>query len=179
MSRLNVEEKYFEWMYDLMCDDEYGDEYSYRKLFRYLHNMDFIYIIPRDANRAADGIDLRYRFAWDTGNACADSELEGPCSVLEMIIALAIRCEETIMDDPAIGDRTSQWFWKMIVNLGLGDMIDMRFDEIYVRDVIDRFLNREFKPDGRGGLFTIKDCDYDLRDIEIWTILCWYLNSIS
>jgi hypothetical protein len=179
MARLSIEDKYFEWMYDLMCEDDYDDEYSYRELFSYLHSVEFVYTISRDANRANDGIDLRYRFSWDTGYPCADSELDGPCSVLEMMIALAIRCEETIMDDPAIGDRTSQWFWKMIVNLGLGDMIDSRFDKIYVEDVITKFLNREFEPDGRGGLFTIWNCDYDLRDIEIWTILCWYLNSIS
>lgn len=43
-----------------------------------------------------------------------------PCSVLEMIIALAIRLEEHIMDDPDIGNRTGQWFWDMIVSLGLG-----------------------------------------------------------
>ena len=39
-----------------------------------------------------------------------------------MMIALAIRCEEHIMDDPDAGDRTGQWFWSMLVSLGLGSM---------------------------------------------------------
>lgn len=105
--------------------------------------------------------------------------LDGPCSILEMMIALAIRCEETIMDDTSRGDRTSQWFWEMIVSLGLGSMSDDRFAPDIVDDILDRFLNREYEPNGKGGLFTIKNCEYDLRDVEIWYQLCWYLDSIT
>ena len=104
--------------------------------------------------------------------------LDGPCSVLEMMIALAIRCEENIMDDPNIGDRTSQWFWGMVVNLGLGSMVDCRFDKQFVDETIRIFLNRKYAPNGNGGLFTIRDCDKDLRKVEIWHQLCWYLDKI-
>jgi hypothetical protein len=96
-----------------------------------------------------------------------------------MIIALAIRCEETYMDDASIGDRTGQWFWGMIRNLGLGSMVDSRFDKLYVEEVVRRFLDREYEADGTGGLFTIKNCDADLRDVEIWYQLCWYLDTIT
>ena len=99
-----------------------------------------------------------------------------PCSVLEMMVALAIRCEETIMDNPAYGDRTAQWFWGMIRTLGLYSMTDDRFDQEYVDMVIDRFLNRDYEPNGEGGLFKINNCKYDLRKIEIWYQLCWYLD---
>lgn len=150
-----------------------------------LHSVEFTYIIPRDSNRADDGINMRYRFVISHGYEYEDiyedimDALDGPCSVLEMIIALAIRCEETIMDDPNVGDRTGQWFWGMITNLGLGSMTDERFDRDYVERVIDIFLNREYEPDGKGGLFTIRHFDQDLRDAEIWHQLCWYLDSIT
>ena len=179
MVQNRIEKEYFEWLYDIVCENRYSEGYSYRELLSYLHDIEFTYIIPKDANRAEDGIELRYRFAYDTGCACADGYIEGPCSVLEMILALAIRCEESIMDDPRYGDRTGQWFWKMITNLGLGGMIDNRFDEYYVEDVVARFLNREFEPNGRGGLFTIKNCDYDLRYVEIWVLMLWYLDTIT
>ena len=55
-----------------------------------------------------------------------------PCSVLEMMIALSMRCEEQIMDDPDIGNRTGQWFWDMIDNLGLGEHERLKFDGRYV-----------------------------------------------
>lgn len=82
------------------------------------------------------------------------------------------------MDDPDVGDRTGQWFWGMIKNLGLGSMTDARFDEEYVESVIERFLNREYEPDGRGGLFRIRNCTEDLRNVEIWYQMCWYLDTI-
>lgn len=179
MTQVNIKQKYFEWLYDLVCGDRYSEGYSYGKLLSFLHDIEFKYIIHKDANRAEDGMDLRYRFAYDTGYACADGYLEGPCSVLEMMVALAIRCEECIMDDPRYGNRTSQWFWKMISNLGLNGMVDSRFDEIYAEKVISTFLNREYEPNGRGGLFTVRHCDYDLRRVEIWVIMLWYLDTIT
>jgi hypothetical protein len=105
--------------------------------------------------------------------------LRGPCSVFEMMIALAIRCEENIMDDPSKGDRTGQWFWGMITNLGLGSMMDHRFNKIFVDDTIKRFLDRDYEPDGKGGLFRIRNTNKDLRTVEIWYQLCWYLDTIT
>ena len=67
----------------------------------------------------------------------------------------------------------------MITNLGLGGMMDESFDESKARRVINRFLNREYEPDGRGGLFRIKNCKRDLTDVEIWFQLCFYLDTIT
>jgi hypothetical protein len=135
-----------------------------------------------DQNRAEDGLSLRYRFALDNGYEDNPDYildiLDGPCSVLEMMVALALRCEE-VMDDAHIGDRTSQWFWGMIVNLGLGAMYDDLYDRQLVDEIIDTFLDRNYDPDGKGGLFTILNCERDLRDMEIWQQLCWYLNTIT
>lgn len=173
---------YFEWLYEGMCGDRYSKNVSYRKLLERLHSINFRYTIPNDRNRASDGKNLRYSFAVAEG--CEDNPemiteyLEGPCSVFEMMVALAQRCE-SVMDDPKIGDRTGQWFWGMIANLGLNGMTDNRYDEQYVNDVINRFLDREYKSNGRGGLFTIRNCEYDLRDVEIWYQLCWYLDTIT
>ena len=96
-----------------------------------------------------------------------------------MMIALAIRCENDIMDNPNMGDRTSQWFWGMITNLGLGSMTDRNFDIRYVDEIIERFLDRKYEPDGKGGLFRIRHFNRDLRKVEIWYQLCWYLDSIN
>lgn len=173
MTQAAVNREYFNWL----CDVVYGE--GYIQLLSQLHAIEFTCVISMDENRARDGIDLRYRFAYEhSGYNNAESYLTGPCSVLEMMVALAIRCEETIMDDPNEGDRTGKWFWDMIINLGLGSMRDGRnYDEYYVEEVIDIFLNREYGPNGEGGLFTVEDCYYDMRDLEIWTQLSYYLNK--
>ena len=181
MPRTNIEQEYFEWMFHLVCEGRFANKNTFRKLLSYLHEVEFTYIIPKDANRAEDGVDLRYRYAY-VNDLDVDEVLNnivGPCSVFEMILALAIHCEKDIMDDPLLGDRTGQWFWKMITNLGLGSMSDARFDRDRVEDVIAKFLNRDYEADGRGGLFRIRNCKYDLRDVEIWTQMSYFLDSIS
>lgn len=174
--RNRINNEYFDWMYNLVCGKRYSKSISYRKLLTHLHNAEFIFVIANDENRASDGINLRRRFA--IANDCEDlrAYLDGACSVLEMMLALAIRCE-SFMDNPRIGDRTGQWFWDMVVNLGLGAMTDDRFNERYVDEVLDTFLFREYEPNGKGGLFTLKHCDQDLRQVEIWWQATWYLNS--
>jgi hypothetical protein len=150
------------------------------KLLSYLHEREFNYILDMDGNRAEDGMDLRYRFAYENAydySMVATYLDDRPCSILEMMVALAFRCEEHIMDDPDIGNRTGQWFWGMIENLGLGHMYDSEFDNHYVDTVLDRFLNRQYKRNGEGGLFTIENCRRDLRDIEIWYQMSWYLTG--
>ena len=174
-----VKSDYFKWMYDLMCEGRFAKTITYYQLFTFLHDTEFIYSIPHDENRAEDGIELRYRFC--SLHDCEDLEycLDGPCSVLEMMVALAIRCEERIMSDPEKGDRTAQWFWSMVRSLGLSSMTDYNYNEWLVNDVITRFLERDYDPDGNGGLFTIKQWDRDARDAEIWHQLMAYLNALD
>lgn len=177
MTQERLVNEYFEWMYQLVCDRNQ----PYRKLLYRLHDIEFTYIIDMDGNRFEDGINLRYRFGYERGypNAMIATYLDdSPCSVLEMIISLGIQCEEQIMDDPTMGVRTSQWIWGMLENLGLKSSTDDNFDRDYVDEVIDIFLNREYERDGRGGLFTIENCDRDLRSVEIWYQMCWYLDHI-
>lgn len=181
MTKENLNNKYFEWMNQLVCTEKYSTSRIYRKLLHFLHSTEFTYLIYMDYNRAEDGIDLRYRFGYecdlpsDTIEACFDGR---PCSVLEMMVALSMRCEEHIMDDPDIGNRTGQWFWNMIINLGLGTMNDAKFDKAYVSAVVHRFLNREYKRNGEGGLFTVQHSKYDLRTVEIWYQMMWYLDEV-
>ena len=173
---------YLDWMYNIVCDDRYSRNLSYRKLFAYLHDIRFVYSLPMDGNRYEDGIDLRYRFARDNNISqvkVATYLDHRPCSVLEMMVALAIRCEDQIMDDPDVGNRVGQWFWAMIVSLNLGRMTDTNFDPQYVDNVMDIFLNRRYSRNGSGGLFTIKDKTKDMRSIDIWYQMCAYLNELS
>lgn len=175
-----LENEYFDWMYRLVYADAKGP--SYRKLLRHLHDVPFRYAVAMDGNRAEDGINLRYRFGDERGiaDSIIASCLDGrECSVLEMMAALAVRCEEHIMDDPDIGDRTGVWFREMVESLGLGGMTDGRYDRGLVRERLDRFLDREYGRDGRGGLFTVVRYDHiDMRSKEIWYQAMWHFDEV-
>ncbi|GHU53695.1 hypothetical protein AGMMS49975_12470 [Clostridia bacterium] len=155
---------YFEWLYKSVYTDKH--DRPYRKLFSRLHETEFIFSIALDKNRASDGIALRRQFGLDD---------ERPCSVLEMMIALNNRCELMVtgsLDD----NHDGLYFWTMILNLDLIHMYDYNFDCDYMDDVISTMLNREYAPDGDGGLFTVEGRG-DLRKVEIWYQMCWYLNE--
>lgn len=181
MTRNELKERYFQWMCQLVYDKKSLRNFPYQRLLQYLNNREFIYILEMDGNRAEDGVDLRYRFGYEESY---DSPMittyldDRPCSILEMMVALANRCEENIMDDPDFGNRKGKWFWGMIETLGLIDMTDDCFDKNYVDSVIGIFLDREYSPDGKGGLFAIENCKYDMRTVEIWYQMCWYLDTI-
>lgn len=167
------DEAYFHWLMGL--SGENGRRR--RKLCRLLHETQFEYTMALDGNRAMDGVNLRCRYAGENGIVLSQRELHAPCTVLEMMTALARRCEEHITDDPDLGDRTGMWFEGMLESLGLGDMDDAHYREQEARRKIRRFLTRRYRPNGQGGLFTLRHCAHDLREVDIWYQLMWYLNE--
>lgn len=180
VSRDEINNAYFDWIYDLVCGGRFSEDISYRKVLMELHSTNFIFKIRKDRGRASDGVHLRYRFPYEElGIDDIERYITGPCSVLEMMLALAIRCEETIMVNPAYGDRTGEWFWGMMNSLGLGSMTDDIYDKAEVKSIIKRFLKRDYEPNGKGGLFTIHGCEDDLRRVEIWFQMTWYLDTIT
>lgn len=170
-----IENEYIDWMARLVDIDSHG---SYRKIFSLLYNRDFQSVIPLDQNRVEDGIDLRYRFGYDTGwpQYIIANELDTtPCSTLEVMVALANRCEESIMTNPELGDRTGEWFWEMLSSLGLSRMDDSHFDEKKADDILQKLFTNTYAYDGKGGLFTVNNPPHDMRSVEIWSQMCFYL----
>lgn len=167
MGNTVVDNAYYDWLLEQIKYDP-GD-YCYDYLFELMMSVPFRWSVPNDDNRAADGIQLRYIFmekeGWNT------MPLDGePCTVLEMLIALARRIENDIMWDGEV-NRTSRWFWEMIDNMG--------FSEVERRDylrVINLFLDRKYQKNGLGMLFpcVIFD-DHVKNDVQIWDQAQQYL----
>lgn len=173
-----VSEDYFNYLYNIVCDVTASIKYV--ELLHFLYDTKFEYDNAMDENRANNGIDLRYRFAMDC--QYSKSEIDAyigymPCNMLEMMIGLALSIEEHIMDDPTCGNRTGQWFWNMITSLGLSGMCDGQFNEWRATEVMNRFVDRNYKRNGEGGLFTISDNSIDMRELEIWHQAMCYLND--
>ena len=172
---MTQQDEYFEWMYRQVC----LDNPSYRQLLRYLHSVPFRSPIPMDENRVGDGERLRYKFAYELGCDPPPDICEKRCSVLEMMVALCKRCEEQIMYDPAYGLRTEHWFLSMINTLGLAGMSDGYFNAAVAEAIVKRFLDRRYEPNGIGGLFYISHPPKDMRYAEIWSQMCWFLNTLE
>lgn len=176
--RKELNEQYFLWLCSLI-DDGRADQY--RILLRQLKNTDFRYEMHMDGNRLADGINLRYRFGRAEGvkdPIIAVLIDDKPGSVLEVMVALAVRCEEQIMENSDIGDRTHIWFWGMVDSLGLLSMTNQNYDPQYVDFVLNRFMDRNYEANGCGGLFTVKYPRNDMRNVDIWYQMCMFLETI-
>lgn len=166
-----MENDYYNWLCSFVNDGQHSN------LMSALYNKEFTYFIAMDGNRAEDGMALREKYERNNGKKLNMDIWKKPCNVLEMMVALSIRCETFIMGNSVYGDRTRLWFWKMIDNMGLTFMTDSKFNPEKTDYVLNRFLCRQYDSDGKGGLFIIKDPPADLRSIEIWMQMNWYLNN--
>lgn len=179
-----IQMEYYEWMRDMVCDPKYFGRNHWDKLFSMLHNRTFVHILAMDSNRSADGIALRRRFCIEKGyiddhnNVATIFHKAKPCSIFEMMVALALRCEERIMGDPDNDDRTGKWFYEMIDSLGLCRMDDDHIHPDTVEKILDNFIDRHFQRNGRGSLFTVSKKSIDMRKFDIWYQMMWYLDEV-
>lgn len=171
---------YIHWIYSKIDSPQHNlSVRNYSKLLEYLHDAEFEAMCPMDLNRFVDGADLRKAFSYESTGRVIGDELRGEgCSILEMLVALAIRCEDDIMGDPELGNRTPNWFWGMINSLGLIPSDNNHFFEKGVYTILDKFLTRQYRHDGHGGLFTLPGCPVNLTTVDIWEQMAWYLDRI-
>lgn len=160
------------WDNNMQVDMKNG-HMTYFLLANALHSKDFIPIIPNDDNRAAWGMQLRKNYALYSSAFEDYSSIERPfCSFLEMFVALAINIDMDIMCSPDDDlDRSKDWFWVMMHNLGFGKYTDANWDGkacTYVNQKLDDLNKRRIGEDGSGGIFPLKNPQKDQRITEIW-----------
>lgn len=160
-----IRESYFKWLIDDVLGEPSIRE-SHLYLARALFKKEFYWIVVNDENRAVDGRLLRDEYTDKTGMDVTDI-LACPCSVLEMLIALAVRIACDIMPDVYSQD-VAYWFWLMITNLKLDGFDDRGFDMEYVDYILEKFMERDYDYEGFGGLFPRKNATEDQSKVEIW-----------
>lgn len=171
-----LDELYLSWLYRQVCSLELKNPSNTYWLFlRQLYKTEFIWLVPNDDNRIADGLSLRERFIRDEGIVDPTPDwMSLECSVLEMLIALSWRLAFETEGLP------SDWFWEMITNLGFraDQTNDRRFTD-QVREDIEKTIHdlvwRLYSPSGRGGLFPLNHEPQDQRRVEIWYQMNAYL----
>lgn len=154
---------------------------SYHHLFQLMHEMEYTWVpeIPLDQNRALDGKELRGEFLAETGSEMPDYFLLEPCSVLEMLVALAKR---TVFD--YIGDpnelNIGPFFWEMIGNLGLLECSDQVWSGEKcekVKEILLLFLSRNNKYGRFFTIFPVSGRENELKRVEIWSQMLIYISG--
>lgn len=179
MTMTSTQYKYYHWLMDIVGHAK-AEAYSY--LIRVLHDTPYTYISHSDSNRYYDGIDLRYRYG--QYHEMSDPEVAAsldisPCSMLEMMVALALRLEEQFLTDPERGDRTALWFWNMIASLGLSGMTNSNFNRAYIDKTIYSLLHRGYRPNGLGSLFMVPNNGSIVERFDIWEQAMIWCNYCS
>lgn len=199
------EDDYISWLYEKVGRDskEYG---CFWRLIKRLYLHPF-YVKSeqrsqtyKDINRIRDGLDLRIRFADEMGYnpdilAARDQDFalffdeSEACSMLEMLVAFAIRIRTDIMWDPDDEDRTSFWFWTMLSNTGLDlkKVKDSYFNEksmIEIEEICSKIVDRTYQKTGRGSLFPLENSKFllenskrDLRKVELWYQMQFWIGE--
>ena len=161
---------YYHWLTETVANKH---SKKYKNLLSDLYEEEFTVIIDRDENRAIDGTNLRFQYADEYSYMDIMDILEMPCSVLEMMVALALRFKNSTLS--GYNYNAGDIFWEMIRNMGLDDQTDNNYSTDVVLDAIDILVNREYDSDGSGGgLFIVKDPRQDMRDTELWFQINWY-----
>lgn len=149
---------------------------QYSELLKTLHMEDYIWEVPEDRRRAMDGLSLREDFLADFCGLIDEEELISfqnfPCSVLEMLVALAIRVDEEYLSDLK-EPHPEKIFWEMIDNLGLKKYENRAFLREKVKNVISHFLKKSRK--------TVFPCQKKwpkgYEKWEIWAQMTHYLSE--
>lgn len=155
--------EYREW---LLKTCQFGNP-NFTKLMNYLLLYPFTVIIPFDQNRVLDAKALRDGYGL----------YNGPISVLEVLIALAIRMDREFVGYP--GSPNPQiMFWEFLSNLGLTRFDDTHYystEQIKVSTIVKRFVNRLYDQNGVGGIFPLHRTDRDQRQLELWSQMNEYI----
>lgn len=167
-----VDDRYFEWLYSQVgAVRNRNPARSYWNICRKLHSTEFVWLIPNDDNRVEEGKLLREEFVNEQGSDGVDPYwMDLGCSVLEMLIALARRAADLTYsaDDEIVA---GQWFHIFLKNLGFEKAKDDAYSSAIERRLetaLDRLIYRNYRVNGRGGLFPLKKPDKDQTKVELW-----------
>lgn len=166
-----LDEAYFDWLYDQVGSVRIGNpSKTYWKMLELLFFKEFVWIVSNDDNRAEDGRDLRLEFVNEKGIKADRNWMDLGCSMLELLIGLSRR-----LAFEADG-RASDWFWKLINNIGLDQYHDgMHLPKEKINEILDNIIWRNYRPNGHGGLFPLDHAVEDQREVELWYQLSAYL----
>lgn len=173
-----LHEQYYEWLLFKVTDPK--EPRTHDKLFRELASAPFKATVGRDDNWFEHCEYMREDYYEEAEFEGAEYVKEdGEITLLEVMVNLCIKAEGIMQGFDGVD--CERWFNDMLENSGLIFYTDYRFSKTGVWSKINRILDREYNRDGGGGLFCIPvlDPSHDLRDVELWYQLMWYIDYVN
>lgn len=178
MTEEPLDEVYFKWLAVQVVNARLKNpNATYWSTLQQLYGAEFVWRIRNDDNRVADGKALRDEFLETHPIAVTLEWYDQGCSFLEMLITLARR-----LSFQTEGASAAEWFWQLLGNVGLvinDATYASNHTEPFVAQVLDQINNRTYDSNGRGGLFPLNDSPVDLRQVELWNQMNYYLLERS
>lgn len=174
---LSIQEAYFYWLYEQVFDPQPDDRENYFTVCGIMHQVIFRDMVPHDSNRIAEAAGLRNGFVKFAGSVgpVEQAELMSPnASVFEVLVALTDRAQFIV----PLGRKT--WFRVFIEKLELykwNDLYCGRRSTFPIERAIHIFNNREYQPNGLGGIFPLRYPKEDQRGVELWYQMGAYMTE--
>ena len=167
-SKSNMPLEYYDWLCDMV---DIQSHKNYSMLLSYLFDKEFFWTVKNDVNRAEDGKNLRHIFISET-EFDDDLWVDEPCSVLEMLIALARRTSIDIMPDLEMD--ISYWFWQFLDNINALKMSNFSFEVSKICEICDNLMQKS----GKNELFCVKKITQREKKVtEFWYLLQFWLDE--
>lgn len=178
---LSLNDNYFKWLLGILGFKE-PMSCRYISMLSYMYSTDFKLtnpIVGHDDNRINDGFELRATYSNNFTDPDLPKVFNDPVSVLEVLVAFAMRIDDDIMYDGSL--HASKWFFIMIDNLGMTNFTDDRLGLDWVIDdeeqILDIWMSRQYGPDGNGTIFPLKSTVFDQRKLEMWYQMQEWFNE--
>ena len=146
--------EYLPWLIRRGCLDEYRD------LASTWDEIEFVWYIPEDGDKAIQALRMRDEYEYETGRSCLR---QGPASFLELFVSITDTLTAMIYQDRAAFTKS------ILMNLGVRNAQDMLLMDPAVYemaiDSAETVMHRTYSKNGYGGLFMVPGDD--LREIPL------------
>lgn len=146
--------EYLPWLIRRGCLDEYRD------LASVWDEIEFVWYIPEDGDKAEQALRMRDEYEYETDRPCPR---QGPASFLELFVSITDTLTAMIYQDRAVFTKS------ILMNLGVRNAHDMLLMDpaVYSRaiDSAEMVMHRAYQKNGYGGLFMVPGVD--LREMPL------------
>ena len=146
--------EYLPWLIQRGCLNEYRD------LASAWDEIEFVWYIPEDGDKAEQALRMRDEYAYELDRPCPR---QGPASFLELFVSITDTLTAMIYQD------RSAFTKSILMNLGMRNAQDALLVDpaVYARaiDSAETVMHRTYSKNGYGGLFMVPGAD--LREMPL------------